>query len=126
MQPKFGRSMAGGVGPLALLLTVSLIGRAGADSLSLPQGTALRAAQCDEAESGLGATRDGGGCARISGYVAAGSEFVAGKKIGGRLSLFEPPLSAILSSVGAPPPSRPDAPRTEGSFLPDASGEQTR
>src|SRR5271165_2381009 len=100
MQQGFGRSMSAALAPLAILLTVSLVHPASADSLSPPQVSGLRPAQCDEAAPSLGVAADAIGCARIQGYVAAGSEFAAGERIGGRHAPFEPPSQPVVTSIG--------------------------
>ena len=99
MQREFGRSLTGAFAPLAILLTASMIRTASADGLPPSTATELRPAQCDETASSR-ATHDAVGCARIIGYVAAGSDFAAGKKIGARLAPFAPLSGPIVTSVG--------------------------
>jgi hypothetical protein len=124
MQRKFRRSLTTAFAPAAILLTSSLAFAAGADGLSTPPVANLRPAQCDDAVRDSVGAQDVAGCARISGYVAAGSEFAAGEKIGGRLAPFAPQSAPIVTSVGAPDPSF--APRTEGSFFLQVSHDPAR
>jgi hypothetical protein len=110
MQRKIDRSMTGALASLTIVLTASFTLAASADGLPRPPGAGLRPAQCDEAARASALAQDAAGCARISGYVAAGSEFVAGEKIGGKPALFDPPF-AILTGVPL------GALRTVGSFF---------
>ena len=110
MQRKFERSMTGVLAPLTIALTASFTLAASADGLPPPPGDGLRATQCDKAVRASASGEEAAGCARISGYVAAGSEFAAGEKIGGRPAPFEPPF-AILTGVPL------GALRTVGSFF---------
>ncbi len=123
MQDGSGRSMSGAVAPLAILLTMSLIHPASAGSLSAPQASGLRPAQCDEAAPSLGAAADAIGCARIQGYVAAGSEFAAGERIGGRHAPFEPPSQPVVTTIG---PGPAVAPTKVNPFLLEVSHDGTR
>ena len=81
MRRKFERSA---VAPLAVLLTVSLIGPTKAGDLTpSPDGaTSLRAAPCGDAKQG---------CARIRGHIPAASELAGVDTIGGRQAAFGPP-----------------------------------
>jgi len=110
MQRKIDRSMTGVLASLTIVLTASFTFAARADSLPPPPGDGLRPAQCDKAVRASASAQDAAGCARISGYIAAGSEFAAGEKIGGRPAPFEPPF-AILTGVPL------GALRTVGSFF---------
>src|SRR5271165_4316458 len=122
MQQGCGRSMSAALAPLAMLLTVSLFHPASADSLSPPQVSGLRASQCDEAPS-PGAAADAIGCARIQGYVAAGSEFAAGERIGGRHTPFDPPSQPVVTGIG---PGPAVAPTKVNPFLLEVSHDGTR
>jgi hypothetical protein len=126
MQRKFRRSLTGAFAPAAILLTSSFAFAAGADGLSPPPSANLRPAQCDDAVGDSARAQDGAGCARISGYVAAGSEFAAGERIGGRPAPFEPRSAPIVTSVGAPDASLANAPRTEDSFFLPVSHDPAR
>ncbi|MBV8103801.1 MAG: hypothetical protein JO223_04100 [Hyphomicrobiales bacterium] len=110
MQRKFERSTTGVLASLTIALTASFTLAASADGLPRPPGDGLRPAQCDEALRASASGEEAAGCARISGYVAAGSEFSAGEKIGGRPAPFEAPF-AILMGVPL------GALRTVGSFF---------
>jgi hypothetical protein len=110
MQRKFERSMTRMLASLTIVLTTSFTLAASADGLPRPPGDGLRPARCDEAVRASASGGEAVGCARISGYVAAGSEFTAGEKIGGKPGPFEPPFD-ILTGV----PLR--ALRTVGSFF---------
>jgi hypothetical protein len=72
------------IAPLAVLLTVSLIGPTKAGEFTpSPQGaTHPPAAPCGDAERG---------CARIRGHIPAASEFAGVETIGGRPAAFRPP-----------------------------------
>ena len=115
--------MSAALALLAILLTVSLIRPAGADSLPPPQVSDLRASQCDEAAPSSGAAADAIGCARIEGYVAAGSEFAAGERIGGRHAPFDPPGQPAVTGV---PPGPAVAPTKVNPFLLEVSHDGTR
>ncbi len=99
--------MSAALAPLAILLTVSLFHPASADSLPPPEVSGLRASQCDEAAPSSGAAADAIGCARIQGYVAAGSEFAAGERIGGRHSPFDPPGQPVVTGIAPGPAVAP-------------------
>jgi hypothetical protein len=99
MQRKFERSMTRVLASLTIVLTASFTLAARADGLPTPPRAGLHADQCNEAVRASASGEEAVGCARISGHVAAGSEFAAGEKIGGRPGPFEPPF-AILT--GAP------------------------
>ncbi len=92
MGRRFGRSILGAVAPLAALLTACVIDPAGAGGLapSRDQDAGARSAPCGGAA--------GEGCPRIRGYIAAGSDFAAGDRIGGRPAPFGPP--PFVRSVG--------------------------
>jgi hypothetical protein len=126
MQRKFRRSLTGAFAPAAMLLTSSFAFAAGADGLSPPPAANLRPAQCDDAVRDSAGAQDVAGCARISGYIAAGSEFAAGERTGGRRAPFAPPSAPIVTSVGGPDPSFANAPRTEGSFFLQVSHDPAR
>ncbi len=114
MRRRFERSMAGAVAPLAALLTASLVNPAGAGGLapSPDPDAGARPTQCDGAA--------GQGCAHISGYIAAGSDFAAGKRIGGRPALFAPPAPPLVTAIGAAGHAAADA-INRGLFLLQAS-----
>jgi hypothetical protein len=126
MQRKVRRSLTGAFAPAAILLTSSFAFAAGADGLSPPPAANLRPAQCDDAVRDSVGAQDVAGCARISGYVAAGSEFAAGERIGGRPVPFAPPSAPIVTSVGAAESSFANAPRTEDSFFLQVSHDPAR
>ena len=111
MQRKIDRSTAGALASLTIVLTVSFTLAASADGLPPPPWAGLRPAQCDEAARASASAQDAAGCARISGYVAAGSEFAAGEKIGVKPAPFESPFAPILTGIPL------GALRTVGSFF---------
>jgi hypothetical protein len=111
MQRKIDRSMTGVLASLTIALTASFTVAANADSLPPRPGVGLRPAQCDTAVRTSASGEDVAGCARISGYVAAGSEFAAGEKIGGKPAPFESPFAPILTGIPL------GALRTVGSFF---------
>ena len=110
MQRKFGRPVTGALASLAILIPGCLI--AAADGLKTSPN-ADKPPQCGTADQGLRANKDPVGCARIRGYVAAGSDFIAAEKIGGRPAPFEPPATPIVTSVGSLEP----APATGAPYL---------
>jgi hypothetical protein len=117
MQREFGRSLTGAFAPLAILLTASMIRTASADGLPPSTATELRPAQCNETASSR-ATHDAVGCARIIGYVAAGSDFATVENIGRRLKPFSPLSGPIVTSAGAASePSLPNSPPKQRSFF---------
>jgi hypothetical protein len=126
MQRKFGRTLTDAFARVAILLTPFLAFQASAAELPPPPEANLRPAQCEDSVRASAGPQDVAGCARISGYVAAGSEFAAGERIGGRPVPFVAPSAPIVTSVGASEPSFANAPRTEGSFFLQASHEPSR
>jgi hypothetical protein len=126
MQRKFRRWLTGAFAPVAIVLTSPIAFAASADGLSSPPAANLRPAQCDDAVRDSVGAQDVAGCARISGYVAAGSEFAAGERIGGRHVPFAPPSPPIVTSVGAAESSFANAPRTEDSFFLQVSHDPAR
>lgn len=67
MRQKIGRSAAGAIAPAATLLTALIVSAASAGSLGFSQDRedGLRGSSCDSAQ----------GCAHISGYIKAGTDF---------------------------------------------------
>ena len=117
MQREFGRSLTGVFAPLAILLTASMIRTASADGLPPSTATELRPAQRDETASWR-ATHDAVGCARIIGYVAAGSDFATAEKIGGRLQPFSPLSAPVVTNAGnASEPTLAYSPPKQRSFF---------
>ncbi len=72
---------------LASVFAAILIGHATAGSLANQNQPGLR--RCQAAEQTLAPDQEEG-CARISGYVAAGGDALARDPVGGRTTLFEP------------------------------------
>ena len=95
MRGRFGRSILGAAPPLAALLAACLIGQASAGGLSPSpdEDSGARQAQC------RGGAAEG--CARIRGYIAAGSDVSAAETVGGRPAPFGPPSPPFMSSVDA-------------------------
>lgn len=109
MQPKFGRSVTGAFASLAVLLMGGLPALAGSDSLTDAEQLSP---QCANVDQDPATTNDLIGCARIRGYIAAGSDFTAGEKIGGRSALFKPPAPPIVTGAGSAEPMPLDTPPT--------------
>ncbi len=67
MRQKIGRSAAGAFASVAILLKALIVNAASAGSIGFSQdrGDGLRGSSCDSA----------GGCAHISGYIKAGTDF---------------------------------------------------
>jgi hypothetical protein len=97
-------------GPLAAIAAASLPDPASAGGSAAPDPRpALRGSYCDGPDQDL-TPPSRAGCARISGYVAAGGRFGPDERIGGRPDLFAPidepaiaggrPLGVTI--VGAP------------------------
>jgi len=86
---------------LASLFAAILIGQATAGSLANSQDPpGLR--RCQAAEQTLAPDQQAG-CARISGYVAAGGDAVARDPDGGRTTLFEPSPLPGRETLREPP-----------------------
>jgi hypothetical protein len=96
MQVKFEKSLTGAQAALAVLVAVCLMSQANADGLQPSRDSDGRDARCATANSGSAPA----GCARISGYIPAGSEFSTGRKIGGRKAAFAPASAPVVTSVG--------------------------
>lgn len=108
MQRKSGRLVRSALASLTILIPGCLI--AAADGVKTSPNADPPPPQCGAADQGLRANKDPVGCARIRGYVAAGSDFIAGEKIGGRPEPFEHPAVPIVSSVGSLEPAPGGAP----------------
>jgi hypothetical protein len=72
----------------------------------------LRGSYCEESEQDLAPARPG--CARISGYIAAGARFTSDERVGGRPDFFaplnDPGIAGGASGfkiVGSPPGGEP-------------------
>lgn len=86
MRRTFERSTRGAAAPLAVVLTISMIGPAQAgDAMGLP------ASRCSAGED----------CPRIRGHIRAASERAGVETIGGRAATFRPPPSPFVAAIGA-------------------------
>jgi hypothetical protein len=99
----------GAVGaPLLAITAGSLSIPASAGGSAAPDAQpALRGSYCEGSDQDLAPPSRGPGCARISGYIAAGARFGSDERIGGRSDLFapidEPAIAGDHSTViGAP------------------------
>jgi hypothetical protein len=108
MQREFEIPLKAALALLALLLAGSL---ASAGALQPTPGDGERAASCGTAEKGTA------GCARIRGYIAAGSEFASGEKVAAAPSPFEPLFAPIVTSVGSAESAAVSLPPKIGAFL---------
>jgi hypothetical protein len=85
MRQRFGRSARGVIAPAATLLTALIVSAATAGSISFSQDRddGVRAPSCDSSE----------GCAHISGYIKAGTDFPVRDLEGERPARIAPPPS---------------------------------
>jgi hypothetical protein len=82
----------GAVGGLLLAITVGGLSNpasAGGALAPDPQPT-LRGSYCEGSDQDLAPPARASGCARISGYIAAGARFGSSERIGGRADPFAP------------------------------------
>jgi hypothetical protein len=96
--------------PLLAIIAAGLSNPASAGSAgALGPQTQMRGSYCDGSDEDLAASR--AGCARITGYIAAGERFGSDVRIGGRPSPFAPldepgiagsRSSSGLTTIGAP------------------------
>jgi len=93
MRRTFEQSATGAVAPLAVLVTICLIGpaEAGGPAPSTDGATGLPVPQC-------GANQN---CARIRGHIPAASERSGLETIGGRPATLGPPLAPFVAGLGA-------------------------
>lgn len=91
MRQGFGRSAAGAIAPVATLLTALIVSAATAGSIGFSQDrdNGLRAPSCDAPE----------GCAHISGYIKAGTDFPV-RDLDSRLPLRIAPPSSGAGPMG--------------------------
>jgi hypothetical protein len=98
-------------GPLLAITAGSLSNPASAGGSAAPDPQpALRGSYCEGSDQDLAPPSRAAGCARISGYIAAGAHFGSDERIGGRPEPFapidEPALvgnqASGLTIVGAP------------------------
>jgi hypothetical protein len=100
MRRTFERSATGAGAPLAVLLTICLIGpvEAGGLASSTEGATALPVSRCGPGE----------GCPRIRGHIPAASEIAGVDTIGGRPATLGPP-PPFLAGLGAAGQAADDA-----------------
>jgi hypothetical protein len=92
MRRTFERSAMGAGAPLAVLLTICLIGSAEAGGLGpSSDGTRPPASQCGRFDEG---------CARIRGHIPAASERAGVETFGGRPANLGPPLAPFVAGLG--------------------------
>ena len=88
--------------PLLAIIAAGLSNPASAGSGALGSQTQMRGSYCGESDDDLAQSR--AGCARITGYIAAGERFGPDVRIGGRRSPFaplnEPGIAGSRSSSG--------------------------
>lgn len=120
--PRVARKTAAASGLLWAIIAGSLSNPASAGSVAPGLEPPLRGSYCEGSEQDL-ASSARAGCARISGYVAAGARFGSDEQIGGRPNIFAPlddPGIAVDGVSGFKAPSGQ-------SFLPPAaSGDEAR
>jgi hypothetical protein len=126
MQQEFGRPVRVALAFLAVLIPGCIAAMARADGLTPSPDAGRRPAQCGGADQDPSANQDPVGCARIRGYIAAGSDFKPGQKVGGLASPFDAPAPPIVKSVGVSEPLPIDAPASGGSFLLQVSHDEAR
>jgi hypothetical protein len=112
MRQKFGRSAAGVIAPAATLLAALIVSAATAGGIGFSQDRddGLRAPSCDSSE----------GCAHISGYIKAGTEFQVRNLDGEGPARIAPPPS------GAGAMGQAAAGGLIRGMFPPEGGEQTR
>jgi hypothetical protein len=108
MQLEFETSFTVALALLGLLWAGSL---ASAETLQPTSGGGQRGASCETAEKGAA------GCARIRGYIAAGSEFTSGEKVAAAPSPFAPLFAPIVTSVGSAESAAVSLPPRIGAFF---------
>ena len=108
MQLEFQNSSTAALALVGLLFAGSL---ASAGALQPAPGDGQRGASCGTADKGTA------GCARIRGYIAAGSEFTSGEKVAAAPSPFEPLFAPIVTSVGSAESAAVSLPPRIGAFL---------
>jgi hypothetical protein len=109
------RSAKGAIAPLAVLVTISVIGPAGAAGLPPATDGVTRAPQCSEAAEG---------CARIRGHIPATSERAGVETLGGRPAGFGPPSAPFVSGFSAAGQAAADA-VSRGLFFLQVSHDET-
>ncbi len=112
MRQKFGRSAAGVIAPAATLLAALIVSAATAGGIGFSQDRddGLRAPSCNSSE----------GCAHISGYIKAGTEFQVRNLDGEGPARIAPPPS------GAGAMGQAAAGGLIRGMFPPEGGEQTR
>ena len=95
---------------------------AGGAGAPAPQPT-LRGSYCEGSDQDLAPPARAAGCARISGYIAAGARFGSGERIGGRIDPFTPIDEPGIAGNQASGFTIVGAPLGGGHFLPPASSD---
>jgi hypothetical protein len=101
MRQTFEQSARGAVAPLAVLVTICLIGptEAGGPASSTDGATGLPVPQCGANQT----------CARIRGHIPAASEGSGLETIGGHPATLGPPLAPFVAGLGAAGQAADDA-----------------
>jgi hypothetical protein len=108
MQRDFQNSSTVSLALLGLVWAGSL---ASAETLQPTSGGVQRGASCETAEKGTA------GCARIRGYIAAGSEFTSGEKVAAAPSPLGSLFAPIVTSVGSAESAAVSLPPRIGAFF---------
>jgi hypothetical protein len=113
-------------GPLLAITAGNLSNPASAGGSALPDPRpALRGSYCEGSDQDLAApTR--AGCARISGYIAAGARFGSDERIGGRPDPFAPIEQPGIAGNQGSGLTIVGAPLSGDRFLPPSPGDAAR
>jgi hypothetical protein len=128
IHPSIGASrrlarIVGAVGGPLLAITAGSLSNpasAGGAAAPAPQPT-LRGSYCVGSDEGLAPPARAAGCARISGYIAAGAHFGSDERIGGRPDPFAPVEEPAIAGNPASGFTIVGAPLGGDRFLPPAS-----
>ena len=115
--------MVGAVGGPLLAITAGSLSNpasAGGAAALAPQPT-LRGSYCAGSDEDLAPPARAAGCARISGYIAAGAHFGSEERIGGRPDPFAPVEEPAIAGNPASGFTIVGAPLGGDHFLPPAS-----
>jgi hypothetical protein len=109
-------------GPLLAITAGGLSNPAGAGGAAAPDPQpTLRGSYCEGLDQDLAPPARAAGCARISGYIAAGARFRSDERIGGRPDPFEPIDEPAIAGDRASGVTIVGAPSGGDRFLPPAS-----
>jgi hypothetical protein len=109
-------------GPLLAITAGGLSNPAGAGGAAAPDPQpTLRGSYCEGSDQDLAPPARAAGCARISGYIAAGARFGSDERIGGRPDPFAPIDEPAIAGDQPSGVTIVGAPFSGDRFLPPAS-----